>query len=54
MRGVVDTGAILFGLDLALEVARDAIELGDHAFDLRDPAALFVDLKLLQADERFA
>ncbi|MGH8734454.1 MAG: hypothetical protein ACREVB_12270, partial [Burkholderiales bacterium] len=54
MRRIMDTGAILFGLDFALEVARDAIELGNHAFDLRDPAALFVDLKLLQANERFA
>src|SRR5688572_23519139 len=54
MRRVVNAGTILFGLDLALEVARDAIELGNHAFDLRDPAALFVDLKLLQANERFA
>jgi hypothetical protein len=54
MRGIVDAGAVLLGLDLALEVAGNAIELGDHAFDLRDPAALFVDLKFLQADERFA
>ena len=53
MRGIVDAGAVLLGLDLALEVARHALELGDHAFDLRDPAALFVDLKFLQADERF-
>jgi hypothetical protein len=50
----VDAGAILLGLDFALEVAGDTIELGDHAFDLRDPAALFVDLKLFQADKRFA
>ncbi len=54
MPGVVDTGAILFGFDLAIEIAGDAIELGNHAFDLRNPAALFVDLKFLQADERFA
>jgi hypothetical protein len=54
MARIMNTGAILFGLDLALEVARDAIELGNHAFDLSDPAALFVDLKFFQADERFS
>ena len=54
MRRIVDAGAVLLGLDLAFEVAGDALELGDHAFDLRDLAALLVDLEFLQADERFA
>jgi hypothetical protein len=50
----MNAGAVLLGLDLAIEIARDAVELGNHAFDLRDSAALFVDLKFLQANERFA
>jgi hypothetical protein len=54
MAGVVNPGAILLGLDLALEIAADALELGDHALDLRDLAPLLVDLKLLQANERLA
>ena len=52
MRGIVDPGAVLLGLDLAIEVGGHALELGDHALDLRDPAPLLVDLELLQADER--
>src|SRR5205814_640392 len=46
-------GPLLFGLDFALEVDRHALEISDHAFDLGYPSALFVDLKLLQADQRF-
>ena len=53
MAGIVDTGAVLLDLDLAVELAGDAVELGDHRLDLRDLAPLFVDLKLLQADEGF-
>jgi hypothetical protein len=37
-------------MDFALQVDRHALEVGDHAFNLGDPSALFVDLKLLQAD----
>jgi len=51
--GVVDPGALLLGMDFALQVDRHALEVGDHAFDLGDPSAFFVDLKLLQADQRF-
>jgi hypothetical protein len=54
MRRIVDTGAFLLGLDLALEIDRHALEVGDHAFDLGNPSALLVDLKFLQADERFS
>ena len=54
MPGIVNPGTVLLGLDLALEIAADALELGDHALDLRDLPALLVDLKLLQANERLA
>ena len=54
MGRIVDAGAVLLDLDLALEIVGHALELGDHAFDLHDLPALFVDLKLLQANERFA
>ena len=54
MGGIVDTGAVLLELDLAFELGRDAVEFGDHGFDLSDLAALFIDLKFLQADECFA
>ena len=50
MRGIIDPGALLLGLDLALEIDRHALEIGDHALDLGDPSALLVDLKFLQAD----
>jgi hypothetical protein len=53
VRGIVDPGALLLGVDFALEVDRHALEIGDHALDLGDPSALFIDLKLLQADQRF-
>src|SRR5690242_18161935 len=52
MRRIVDAGALLLGLDLAVEIGRHALELGDHALDLRDLAAPLVDLKLLQPNER--
>src|ERR1700694_504783 len=54
MAGVVNPGAVLLGLDLALEIAADALEFGDHALDLCNLAPLLVDLKLLQANERLA
>ena len=50
MRGIVDPGALLLGLDFALQIDRHALEVGDHTFNLGDPSALLVDLKLLQAD----
>src|SRR5215218_5950783 len=52
MRRIMNTGTILFGLDLAIEVDGHAFEFGDHGLDLRDPAPLLVDLKLPQANER--
>ena len=54
MPGIVDPGALLLRLDLALEIDRHAVELGDHALDLRNPAPLLVNLKFLQPDERLA
>src|SRR5262249_7966579 len=54
MRGIVDTGTILLDLDLALELTGNAVELGDHRFDLGDLAPLFVDLELLQTDKSLA
>jgi hypothetical protein len=50
----MDVGAVLLGLDLAFKFDCHAIELGDHAFDLHDLPALFVNLKLFQANERIA
>ena len=54
MARIVNSGAVLLGLDFALEVGAHALELGDHALDLRDLAPPFVDLKLLQTNERLA
>ena len=54
MRRIVDSGAVLLDLDLALEIGGHALELGDHGLDLRDLAPLLVDLKLLQANERLS
>ena len=54
MARIVNIGTILLGLDLALEIARHAVELCDHAFDLHDLPALLVDLELLQTNERIA
>ena len=50
MRGIVDPGALLLGVNFALQIDRHTLEVGDHTFDLGDPSALLVDLKLLQAD----
>src|SRR5436305_14434438 len=52
MRRIVDPGALLLGRDLAIEVGRHAVEISDHAFDLRNPAPLLVDLEFPQANER--
>jgi hypothetical protein len=54
MGGIVDPGPVLLGFDLALEIAGDALEFGDHSSDLRDLAPLLLDLKLFQAHELFA
>ncbi len=53
MRGIVDSSALLLGVDFALQVDRHTLEISDHAFYLGNPSALFVDLKFLQADQRF-
>jgi len=34
MRGIVDPGALLLGLDFRAPIDRHALEVGDHAFDL--------------------
>src|SRR5471032_3546302 len=54
MGGIVNTGAFLLGLDLAVELGCDTIELGNDGLDLSNLAPLLVDLKFLQADEGFA
>jgi len=54
MARVVDPGPVLLGLDVAIEIAADALELTDHGLDLGDLATLLVDLKLLQANECLA
>src|SRR5439155_5730275 len=51
--GIVNSRALLLDLDLAVEIARHALELGDHALDLRHLPAPFLDLKFLQAEQRF-
>jgi hypothetical protein len=52
MRGIVNPGSILLGFDLTLKVAGDALEFGDHDLDLSDLAALLIDLKSFQTNER--
>jgi hypothetical protein len=54
MRGVVDARADLLDLDLALEIAGDAVELGDHRLDLGDLAPFLIDLEFLETDKGFA
>jgi hypothetical protein len=49
---VGDAGLLLFRCDFPVKVSRHAVELGDHHLDLRHAAALLVDLKALEADER--
>jgi hypothetical protein len=48
MRRIVDACAILLDPDFTLELAGHTIEFGDHRFDLRNPAPLLVELKLLE------
>ena len=48
MAGIVDAGAVLLVLDLAVELGRDAVEFRDHRLDLGHLAPLLVDLKLLR------
>ncbi len=54
MAGVVDAGAFLLGDDLVVQILRHALELGDHAFDLRDLTPLLLHLKPLKADSTLA
>src|SRR5262245_43667108 len=54
MRRIVNPGSVLLALDVAVELAADALELGDHRLDLEHPAAPLVDLKFLQANECLA
>src|SRR5665811_1813361 len=53
MGGIVDSGAVLLELDLAVEFGRDTVEFGDHRLDLGNLAPLLVDLKFFQADKDF-
>jgi hypothetical protein len=50
----MNPGALLLYLDLTFEIDRHAVELGNHALDLRNPAPLLVNLKFLQPNERLA
>src|SRR6185295_3910610 len=52
VRRIMDAGAVLLDRDLAVEVGRHAVEIRDHAFDLRNAAPLLVDLEFSQANER--
>jgi hypothetical protein len=54
MGGVMDACPVLLDLDLPLEIARNAIEFGNHGLDLGDLAPLFVDLEFLKTDKGFA
>src|SRR5215831_10982226 len=54
MARIMNAGAILLDLDVALEIAADALEFADHALDLGDPTTPLVDLKFLQANECLA
>src|SRR5262249_4285112 len=53
MRRIMNAGALLLDPNFAFKLRRDALEFGNHAFNLRHPATFFVDLEFLQADERF-
>ena len=41
-------------LDLAFELAGNAVKLSDHRLDLGDLSPFLVDLKLFQTDKCFA
>ncbi len=47
-------GAVLLGLDLAVEVGGHALELADHVLDVGDLARLLVSLEAFQPERRFA
>src|SRR5580700_7682416 len=51
---VVNARAILLDANFALEVARHAVELGNHRFDLRYFASFLVNLKLLEPNKRLS
>jgi hypothetical protein len=48
MTRIMNAGTILLDLDVALEIAADALELADHSLDLTDPATPFVDLNFFK------
>ena len=52
MGGIMNADAILLRLDLTVQIAGNALEFGDHDLDLRNPAALLVNLKPFQANKR--
>jgi hypothetical protein len=53
MARVGDSGPAFLVGDLTVKVRGHALEVSDHGFDLRHTTALFIDLKLLQADQCF-
>ena len=52
MARIGDAGALLFVGNFTIEFGGHAGELGEHHFDLPDAAALFLELKALQANKR--
>jgi len=49
--GIVNVRSVLLDHDLPVGIIGHALELGDHHLDLRHLAALFINLKALQADQ---
>jgi hypothetical protein len=54
MGGIRDAGTGFLGLDLAIEIARHPVKIGDHHLDLAYPATLLVDLEALEAKKRLS
>ena len=48
MRRVLDPGAVLLGLDLAVEIGGHVLELADHVLEIGNLACFLVGLKLFQ------
>ena len=46
MRRVMDAGPVLLGLNLALEIFRHAIKIGNHDFNLSDQPFLLIGLRI--------
>ena len=52
MRQIPDPGFLFLDGDFAVEFAGHPVEFGDHHFDLRQAAALFLHLEPLKTDQR--